>query len=169
MLGAPSKFDVPFDGLSINGAADLGAINSTAEISSTLPGFVLKYPGGGDEGVKVGDLYKPISEGDGKLVCLSTVNSPIKLYHAIPTGNLETVTIEYLHEDLSRTSWEVIRPIHTFSEDGLIEVGVSTGELEGRFVWRFSKPGKEYPKQMIMVTGANPTGWLILDSAIRHD
>lgn len=168
MLGAPSTFNVPFNGLSINDTSEV-SVDSAAEVSSTLPGFVLKYPGGGDEGVKVGDLYKPISEGDGKLVCLSIVNSPIKLYHAIPTGNLETVTIEYLHEDLSRTSWEVIRPVHTFSEDGLIEVGVPTGELEGRFVWRFSKPGKEYPKQMIMVTGTNPTGWLILDSAIRHD
>jgi hypothetical protein len=143
--------------------------DAAPEISVTLPGFVLKYSGGGDDGVKVNDLYKPISEGDGKLVCLSAVNEPIKLYHAIPTGELEEVTIEYLHEDLTRTSWTVIRPVHTFDEDGLIEVGTSTGELEGRYVWRFSKPGREYPKQMIMVTGANPDGWLILDSAVRHD
>ena len=128
--------------------------------ASIQPGFILDVP-------KAGDLYKPISESDQKLVCLTPAGGPISLYHAVPTGDLETVEIQYLHEDLSITTWEVVRPVHTWEESGLIEQGRNSGFLEGRSVWRFTKPGKDYPKQMMMVGGTQD--WLILDSAIRHD
>jgi hypothetical protein len=132
-------------------------------ITATIqPGFILDAP-------KSGDLYKPISESDGNLVCLSESGEPIRLYHAVATGELEEVTIEYLHEDLTIVSWTTIRPQMTFEDAGLIEEGRNTGELEGRSVWRFEKPGREYPKQMIMTTGSKPDGWVILDSAVRHD
>ena len=133
-----------------------------AVTTQILPGFILDAP-------KSGDLYKPISEGGNQtLVCLTPMPGPIKLYHAIPTGELETVDIQYLHEDLSITTWKVVRPKFTYEESGLIEVGVTTGIFEdGRSIWRFSKRGKDYPKQMIMVGGTQD--WLIMDSAVRHD
>jgi hypothetical protein len=139
------------------------------ESAGIQAGFILDTP-------KNGDLWKPVSESDGNLCTLSEGSGQHKIFEAIPTGELEEYTIRYMSEDLTITEWTVMRPIH--KKGRLIEEGRSTGSLGGREVWRFSKPGKDYPKQCLLETGFTRTlpkedsrsqGWLILDSGIRHD
>lgn len=115
-----------------------------------------------------GDLWKPISDGDGNAVSLSlALGAQHTLVEALPTGQLETVDIKYIHKDLSITTWTVVRPVHRMG-DRAIEVGRYSGNANGgRDHYRWSQPGGKYPTQMFLRIGSY--GQLILDSAIRHD
>jgi hypothetical protein len=122
-------------------------------------GFVLDGPGG--------YLYKPVSDSDGKAVTLSPEVAQHEFYEALPTGELETVTIQYQHADGSITSWEVVRPKHVRGR--LIERGVFKGIANGdRAHYRWRREGAKYPKQMFWVIGGS-TEWLLVDSSVRHD
>lgn len=113
------------------------------------------------------DVWKPESDSDGNLVTLSSLAGPHIIQEALPTGQLEAVVIKYQHPDGEVTSWEVVRPQHTPGDV------VETGEYKGMFLdgvrhmYRWSKPGKEYPKQCFWINGGG-TESLILDSAVRH-
>ncbi len=133
----------------------------TPKQSSVKPGFVL-------DGYQINWLYKPSSDSNGKPVTLSNPGSGQHYFReAIPTGKLETVTVEYLNEDLTITQWEVVRPVHKPGK--IIEKGVFSGIGNGgRAHYRYSKKASEYPKQMFL-TSDDGTEWLILDSGIRHD
>ena len=128
--------------------------------SELLPGYILDQP-------KAGDLWKPISESDGNAVSLS--DSPVvhELYEAIPTGELETVTIQWLNADFSITSWEVTRPKHV--KGRLIERARYVGLFEdtARHIFRWKKPGAAYGGGAILKTGVNE--WLLINAAERHD
>jgi len=113
-----------------------------------------------------GDVWKPISEGDGKLVTLSSAGYNHELREAIPTDELEAVVIKHKSPDGTITEWEVVRPVHIVGE--LIDSPVKVDDfVDGvRKLTRFSKPGAEYPKQLFWVVEGNPM--LILDSGYRH-
>lgn len=123
-------------------------------------GFLLPYG-------SPGDVYKPISDSDKKLVTLSAAGDQHELREALPTGELEAVVIKYQHTDGSITEWEVVRPVHVPGD--LIDSPVKVDMFEDgvRYLNRWSKPGKEYPKQMFWVVKGGPEN-LILDSGERH-
>lgn len=126
---------------------------------SRLPGFILGPTSFGE------DVWKPASDSDGNAVALSFSQVPISIYEAIPTGELEDVTIQYLNTDLSITSWDVRRPVHKIGK--LIETGRFTGIANGgRAHYRFTNPGGFYGGPIIMETGDNT--WLLADSGQRH-
>lgn len=113
-----------------------------------------------------GDVWKPISESDKKLVTLSHAGQKHEIREALPTGQLEAVKIKYIHKDFSITEWKVVRPIHKPGD--LIDKpkSVDIFEGDGRGMCRWSKPGAEYPKQVFFMTGSSEN--LILDSSQRH-
>lgn len=133
--------------------------NLITDASEPKEGFV--FPDGPS-----GDLYKPISDSTGKAVTLSTAAGQQALYEALPTGQLETITIQYKHKNGAITSWEVVRPIHTVGK--LIAKGQYAGIGNGnRHHYRYQKAGEDYPKQMFLVIG--DTKHLILDATVRHE
>lgn len=132
--------------------------NLITEASEPKEGFVLDGPDG--------DLYKPNSDSDGKAVVLSKSSGGARFYEAVPTGILENVTIQYKHKDGSITSWDVVRPKP--KKGNLIEEGRYAGNGNGgREHYRFTKPGGDYPPQMILEVGGKE--WVILMSSVRHD
>lgn len=134
------------------------AEDGEGDSGSIQPGYVLDGPGG--------DLWKPVSDTKPNAVSLSREQTPHQLFEAIPTGDLETATIEYLNADGSITSWEVVRPVHKRGK--LIETGRFAGIANGNrahYVWR--TVGSRYPKQMFLVIGSRQ--WLLVDAAVRHD
>lgn len=128
-----------------------------ASVSEPKPGYVWDGPDN--------DLWKPVGDTQPNAVSLGYSPQAHEMYEAIPTGELENVTIEYKNADGSITSWDVVRPVHRRGK--LIEVAKSKGIMEGRYVWRWSKPGADYPTQVIINTGT--ADWLTIDSAERHD
>lgn len=127
--------------------------------ASPKPGFL--WPMG-----LPGEVYKPVSDSDGKLVTLSPSAEPHQLYEAIPAGGLEGAIIRYENADGSITEWKVVRPIHVPGK--LIDVAKTIKPFEDniRILQRWSKPGAKYPKVMFLKTGGGMK--LILDSSIRH-
>lgn len=131
-----------------------------AEVSmSVKDGFMLP------KGIK-DDLWKPISDSNGKLVTLSADKTKHAIHEALPTGQLEAVLIKYKHPDKTESQWEVVRPVHVKGEfidapkrGEMFEDGV-------RYLQRWDKPGGDYPQQVFWVTGA--ADHLILDSSVRH-
>lgn len=126
--------------------------------SSPQPGYVLDGPGN--------VVWKPVSDTKPNAVSLSLDPSQHYLYEAVPTGELENVTIEYLNADGTITSWDVVRPVHKRGK--LIEAGRNNGVANGgrtHYVWR--TVGSKYPQQMFLVIGG--TEYLLLDAAVRHD
>lgn len=114
-----------------------------------------------------GDVWKPTSDSNGKLVTLSATAGAHVLKEALPTGELEAVKIRYQQPDMSFTEWEVVRPklvpgetVATGSYKGLFEDGV-------RHMYRWDKPGGDYPKQLFWVVEGGQQN-LILDSGTRH-
>jgi len=141
----------------------------TTEDASLKYGFLI--PEGG-----IGAVWKPISDSDKNLVTLSEGMGEHKLYEAIPTGELEPVYIKYAHPDGEITEWEVVRPKHIRGADitGMFGPPRPDVFLDGRRMWRWPKPGKAYPKQLIWdIVGVTDvasalTPLIILDSAVRH-
>lgn len=129
------------------------------ETTSPKEGFILDGPDG--------YLYKPTSDSSGKLVTLSPEVASHTLWEAVPTGELETVTIQYKHADNTITSWEVVRPVH--KKGRLIEVGKFKAIANGnRAHYTWKKAGADYPSQMFWQIGGKEP-FFILDSAVRHD
>lgn len=114
-----------------------------------------------------GDVYKPISDSDKKLVTLSRSGPDHELREALPTGELEAVVIKYQHPNGTTTDWEVVRPVHVPGD--LIDSPKNKDMFEDgvRYMCRWSKPGAEYPKQMFWVVSGGVQN-LILDSGERH-
>jgi hypothetical protein len=139
---------------------DIKEDGENAGSSELLPGYILDQP-------KAGDLWKPISDSDGNAVTLSDSSVVPELYEAIPTGELETVTIQWLNADFSITSWEVTRPKHV--KGRLIERARYVGAFEGtaRQIFRWKKPGAAYGGGAILKTGV--AEWLLINAAERHD
>lgn len=127
--------------------------------TSPKPGFL--WPAG-----LPGEVYKPVSDSDGKLVTLSPSPEPHTLFEAIPAGGLEGAVIKYENADGSITSWNVVRPIHVPGK--LIDQPVMMQPFVDniRILQRWSKPGAKYPPVMFLKTGGGMK--LILDSSIRH-
>lgn len=113
-----------------------------------------------------GEVYKPKSDSDGKLVTLSPSPEPHQLFEAIPAGGLEGALIKYENADGSINTWKVVRPIHVPGK--LIDVPKIIKPFEDgiRTMQRWSKPGDKYPTVMFLKTGGGLK--LILDSSIRH-
>lgn len=113
-----------------------------------------------------GEVYKPVSDSNGKLVTLSADPSPHQLFEAIPTPALEAVKLVYDHDNGKKTTWEIVRPVHVPGK--LIDTPSMIEQFEDgvRFLQRWSLPGGKYPKQMFWKTGSGMK--LILDSSIRH-
>lgn len=113
-----------------------------------------------------GDVWKPISDSNGNLVVLSALGGSHELREAIPTAQLESVLIKHQSTSGKITEWEVVRPIHVPGD--LIDSPVSTDLFEDnvRTLARFSKPGKDYPKQLFWMNNGVPI--LILNSGYRH-
>lgn len=135
----------------------------TTEDSSKKEGFVLP---------DVPDLqavWKPVSDSDKKLVTLSKASGQHRLYEAIPTGVLEPVKIAYEHPDGQRTEWEIVRPVHRQGKEITNLFGPPRQDtfLDGRIMFRWPAPGKDYPKQLFFDAGNGILNF-ILDSAIRH-
>lgn len=151
----PKPAPVPFD--KENTADNKDNEESESTTSSPKVGFIFA-----DSGMVV---YKPKSDTKPGAVSLSLDPSPHELYQAIPTGELETVTVQYRNEDRSLTEWEVVRPIH---EPGkLIERGKFHGIANGgRAHWTWSKEGSEYPAQMFLKIGSEYLFIIMAD--IRH-
>ena len=114
-----------------------------------------------------GDVWKPISESDQKLVTLSAAGADHVLMEAIPTGELQAVRIRYIHPDMTITEWQVVRPVHipgkVIDDSPRVRDMFEDGK---RYMSRWTKSGKEYPKQLFWVIGNKQN--LILDSAERH-
>jgi hypothetical protein len=115
----------------------------------------------------VGDVYKPISDSDKKLVTLSAAGPNHELREALPTGQLEAVVIKFQHPDGQITKWEIVRPVHIPGD--LIDSPARQEMFEDgvRHMCRWSKAGAKYPKQMFWVVPGGAEN-LILDSAERH-
>lgn len=113
-----------------------------------------------------GEVYKPASDSDGKLVTLSPSPEPHQLYEAIPTGVLEGAEIRYENADGSIKTWQVVRPVHVSGK--LIDTPVKIQQFEDgvRFLQRWSQAGAKYPPQMFLKTGGGMK--LIIDSSTRH-
>lgn len=114
-----------------------------------------------------GDVWKPISESDQNLVTLSAAGQVHELREAIPTGRLEAVKIKYQHPSGEETEWEVVRPVHVVGE--LIDTPYKIDQFEDGVRWlnRWNKPGKAYPKQLFWIVKGGAQN-LILDSGERH-
>ena len=127
--------------------------------SSPKPGFL--WPAG-----LPGEVYKPTSDSNGKLVTLSPSPEPHQLLEAIPAGGLEGAYIKYENADKTITTWKVVRPIHIPGK--LIDTPTTIKQFEDgvRMLQRWDKPGAKYPKVMFLKTGGGLK--LILDSSIRH-
>lgn len=115
-----------------------------------------------------GDLWKPISDSDGNAVSLSlSLGQQHFLVEALPTGALETVTIQYKHLDGRIVEWEVTRPVHV-PGTRILEVGTYKGNGNGgRDHYRWKIPGAEYPTQMFLRIGSYHQ--LILSADVRHE
>jgi hypothetical protein len=124
-----------------------------------------------------GDVWKPESDSDKKLVIVteSGGGSPIQLFEAIPTETLEAVRISYQHIDNTFTEWKVVRPLHKLGK--LIDESGKSGyraiePFEGgpRWLHRFPKSGKEYPKQLFWKVKGAPDSQarLVIQSSERH-
>ena len=113
-----------------------------------------------------GEVFKPKSASDGKLVTLSPSPEPHQLYEAIPTPALEGAEIVYLNADGTNKTWKVVRPV--FVPGKLIDTAKSISPFEDkvRYLQRWSKPGEKYPTMMFLKTGGGLK--LILDSSVRH-
>ena len=113
-----------------------------------------------------GDVWKPISEGDGNLVVLSSLGGSHELREAVPTAQLESVLIKHKSISGKITEWEVVRPIHVPGE--LIASPYKIDNfIDGvRKLARFNEPGGKYPKQLFWMNNGVPI--LILDSGYRH-
>lgn len=150
-------------GIETNRAGDDTWYKDSLEDASFKFGFLLPKSG-------PGAVWKPISDSDKKLVTLAPngVADAHKLYEAVPTGELEAVKIAYQHEDGSVTEWDTVRPIHEKGKEITNMFGAPRRDtfLDGRIMYRWPKPGKAYPKQLIWEIGGIEN--LILDSAIRH-
>ncbi|CAB4141334.1 Protein Gp5, N-terminal OB-fold domain containing protein [uncultured Caudovirales phage] len=114
----------------------------------------------------IGDVYKPVSDSNGNLVTLSALGPNHQLCEAIPTPVLEKVLIKYEAPDGKITQWEVIRPVHVPGKILDTPQKVDMFEDGIRHLVRWSKPGREYPKQLFWIVNGKPM--LILDSAERH-
>lgn len=156
----PAEPYIPSIPIVLDNAPDIKEDPSAEGTSELQPGYILDQP-------KQGDLWKPTSDSDGNAVTLS--DSPVvpQIYEAIPTGELETVTIQWLNADFSITSWTVTRPKHV--KGRLIETARSVGLFEGtsRNIFRWKKPGGSYGGGAILKTGM--AEWLLIDAAARHD
>jgi hypothetical protein len=114
-----------------------------------------------------GDLWKPVSDTKPFAVSLSISAEPHELYEAIPTGELENVTIYYIKADGSTISWDVVRPKH--KRGRLIEKSRFWGIANGnRYHWVWSKMGHQYPQKQMFLKIGN-TEHFILNSSVRHD
>ena len=126
----------------------------------------------------LGAVWKPISDSDQKLVTLAGkgLMGAHKLFEAVPTGDLEPVKIKYAHSDGTLTEWDVVRPKHIRGAEITNMFGAPRRDvfLDGRIMYRWPKPGKEYPKQLIWdIEGwtnraAALTPLIIFDSGHRH-
>ena len=126
----------------------------------------------------VGDVYKPVSDSDKKLVIVSPdggIGNNVELLEALPTGELEAVRIVYQHPDGTKTEWEVVRPKHipgdVIEVSGTPPVRPTVLFEDGvRFLYRFSKGGGEYPKQMFwrVIGQSDQQARFVVDSAERH-
>lgn len=141
-----------------------------SDSSSTSPKYGFLFPNG-----RVGDVYKPISESDKKLVILSAdggLGQKIELCEALPTGELESVKIVYEQIDGSKTTWEVVRPKHVPGDVIATSGPRPTEQFEDgvRFLYRFNKAGAQYPKQLFwrIVGQPDEKARLVLDSSHRH-
>lgn len=163
------------DGVLDNKAENEDWYKETTEASEKY-GFLI--PEGG-----IGAVWKPISDSDGNLVTLAQGKGQHKLFEAIPTGELEPVYIKYAHPDGTITEWEVVRPKHVRGAEITNMFGAPRADtfLDGRGMYRWPKPGKAYPKQLIwdiegittnlgsitdLINTVSPL--IILDSGIRH-
>lgn len=140
-------------------------------IEETLSQTISSGDGGPKYGIFIpngvtGDVYKPVSDSNGNLVTLSATIGSHELREALPTAELETVLIKYEDPSGKITEWTVVRPVHV--PGALIDTPTKTDMFEDgvRQLARWSKPGREYPKQMFWVV--NGRAMLILDSAERH-
>jgi Gp5 N-terminal OB domain len=147
----------------VNKADNSDWYEDAPETASKKYGFVLPD-------APAGTVWKPISDSDKNLVTLAGFGQPGKqqLFEALPTGVLEPVKIGYEHPDGTRTDWEVVRPIHTLGKEITNLFGAPRQDVfeDGRVMYRWPKPGKEYPKQLFLVIDGVAN--LILDSAVRH-
>ena len=128
----------------------------------------------------IGDVYKPVSDSDKKLVILSTdggVGQNVELLEAIPTAQLEQVKVVYQHEDGTFTEWKVVRPKHipgkVIDRSGVRPTEQFTEDPPGapaRYLYRFSQSGGSYPKQLFWRVIGQPAekARLVLDSKERH-
>lgn len=150
-------------GIEENRAGDDSWYKESPEDASKKFGFLLPKSG-------PGAVWKPISDSDKKLVTLAPHGNAAehKFYEAIPTGELEAVRIAYQHEDGTKTFWDTVRPVHEKGKEITTMFGAPRRDtfLDGRTMYRWPKPGKAYPKQLIWEIGGIEN--LILDSAIRH-
>lgn len=123
-----------------------------------------------------GDVWKPISDSDKKLVVVTADADPahpVELREALPTGELEAVKIRYQHTDGTVTEWEVVRPKHEIGD--LIDTAGSGGrpvtlfEDGVRYMNRFPKPGGAYPRQLFwMPRGKEDRPRFVVMSSERH-
>jgi hypothetical protein len=164
--GDPLEFLPPIAfprGIETNRAGDDAWYKESPEDASKKFGFLLPN-------FSAGAVWKPVSESDKKLVTLAPKGNaaPHKFYEAIPTGELEAVRIAYQHEDGTQTFWDTVRPVHERGKEITNMFGAPRRDtyLDGRIMYRWPKPGKDFPKQLIWEIGGVED--LILDSAIRH-
>lgn len=145
------------------------ADNKDDVISSITPkeGYLLNDGSVVKGSVLTQDLYKPKSDSDGKAVVLTlALGQQARLYEALPTGELQDVTLQYKHLDGTITEWNVKRPVH--KKGRFIEGGTYKGNGNGgRDHWRFSKAGAKYPTPMILAIGT--TEYILVESGVRHE
>ena len=152
-----------------NKAEDKSWYTETAESASLKYGFLI--PEGG-----VGTVWKPISDSDKNLVTLSVQQVEHKLFEAIPTGELEAAYVKYAHPNGDITEWKVVRPKHIRGAEITNKFGAPRQDtfLDGRRMYRWPRPGKDYPKQLIwdIVGTTDAPGsdgpMIIGDPAVRH-
>lgn len=161
--------EIPFGGsiplpsqeaASIKNDADVKA-QSQEESASLKPGYLW---GGGTPG----ELMKPSSASNGNMCSLSYSATPHVLMSVKPVGQLEAAKIKYDNDQGQISEWEVVRA--KLVPDQIIETASTVVAFEagdGRYIHRFTKPGKKYPPNMFLITETGPK--LILDSSQRHE
>lgn len=158
-IHAPNPPYLPASAPVAENDADKKTEDSDTSSNSSKQGFLL--PDGSP-----GEVFKPISDSNGKLVTLSFTPDPHELFEAIPTGTLEAVQIVYDHDNGTKTTWDVVRPVHVPGKPIDNPQMIEKFEDGARYLQRWSRPGGQYPKQLFWKTETGTK--LIMDSSTRH-
>jgi hypothetical protein len=158
-IHAPNPPYLPASPPATENDADKKTEESDTSSNSSKQGFLLP------EGTP-GEVFKPVSDSNGKLVTLSFTPAPHGLFEAIPTGTLEAVQIVYDHDNGTKTTWDVVRPVHVPGKSIDNPHMIEKFEDGVRYLQRWSRPGGQYPKQLFWKTETGTK--LIIDSSTRH-